>query len=770
MNENRLFEHSRAAWIGKSKGHCHCLEWEENCENVDELAEKYKDSPDVQVTGVLLRTERVLQKLIKRATLHVVGLGFYEFYINGEKIGDRVITPYITDFRKKIIFNEFDVTENIYLGKNSFCFELGAGWFCPDTRFWDWRYYWFGNPRAVMALKLECCDGTVEYITTDSHWKICDSAIVYNSIYDGEKVDGRAVPIGWLENDFDDTTWQNAVEVESPGGRLIPDIYPPLRAVKTLKPVGIKILSDLKTVYDFGENIPGFLRVIVHGKRGEKITLNHAERCHEDGTLDEKSNNRALCEDEYILRGDELEVYEPKFTWHGYQFACVTVSSPDVKLVSVESKLVCSDVETVGSFRCDNPIINDLHTKFVRTQRNCLIGLPIDCHQRDERLAWLGDAHVSAQTAIYNFRMDALYKNWLYDMRLAQNTNNGDMPYIVPRPSKESGTIDWSIAVCLIPLYCYEFYGDVSFFEDTYDTVVRYFNHLLSLSENYLLPPSKYGDWASPLAEHKRGDPACVATIYFYWLAKNLEYMAGVLEKESDRISYGDVKEKIRAACLKKFYNTENHYILPDTQCSNSMALLAGIIPDKDEQAVLNRILRNIQANGNRLTTGILGTKYLIDVLLNYGREDILYTLIMQEEYPSWRNVLAGRSTLAEHWNGGGSGCHCMFGSVDVMFYRMLAGITIDYSKNYELQFNPYVPEDIGYIKASLKTDCGTVSSSWQKDDTGVTFYLRVPDNMNAKFIVNAALRAQTIVHNGVVKESRDFDLSSGEHMVVVTY
>jgi alpha-L-rhamnosidase len=244
---------------------------------------------------------------------------------------------------------------------------------------------------------------------------------------------------------------------------LIPDIYPPLRAVKTLKPVGIKILSDVKTVYDFGENIPGFLRVIVHGKRGEKITLIHAERCHEDGTLDEKSNNRDLCEDEYILRGDELEVYEPKFTWHGYQFACVTVSSPDVKLVSVESKLVCSDVETVGSFRCDNPIINDLHTKFVRTQRNCLIGVPIDCHQRDERLAWLGDAHVSAQTAIYNFRMDAIYKNWLYDMRLAQNTNNGDIPYIVPRPSKESGTIDWSIAVCLIPLYCYEFYGDVSF-------------------------------------------------------------------------------------------------------------------------------------------------------------------------------------------------------------------------------------------------------------------------------------------------------------------
>ena len=160
MESNLGFEHSGSIWIGKSKGNCHCLEWDENCENVDELAEKYKDSPDVQRKSVLLRTERAIKKHIKNATLHVVGLGFYEFYINGNKIGDRAVTPYITDFRKKILFNRFDVTQYIGIGKNAFCFELGAGWFCPDTRFWDWRYYWFGNPRVIMALKLEYCDGT----------------------------------------------------------------------------------------------------------------------------------------------------------------------------------------------------------------------------------------------------------------------------------------------------------------------------------------------------------------------------------------------------------------------------------------------------------------------------------------------------------------------------------------------------------------------------------------------------------------------------------
>ncbi len=703
-----------AAWIGARAG--------EDAANYPWDAARPEEKPFEPIarsSSLLLRKSFRLDRPVERAELSVCGLGLYRFFLNGRPVGDAALAPLRTAFDRRALYDVYDVTGLLRFGENAAACELGNGWFAANPRFCDWRMKWYCNPRLLARLAIRFADGGAMEVCSDGEWRQSDGAVTANCIYNGFAEDGRLRKKGWDDAGYDDSGWAAAAEVAAPCERIEPNPGPPIRVIRTLRPVRF-LRKDSRTLfYDFGENTGGRLRVCVSGRRGATVTLRHAENAGETGALDTRTNRRAENTDTYTLAGEGVEWFEPYFTYHGYQFAEITLSEPDVEVLSVEHLVLHSDVGERGGFTSSSPALNALHAAILRTQRSALMGLPLDCPQRDERLGWLGDAHVTAEVCLCNFDMEAFYRKWLGDIRASQR-ENGLIPIIAPWPHEETSA-DWSSGYSLIVWYLYKFTGDRSWIAEHYEPLKRYAAFLCRASDGYLLPKSRFGDWKSALPDFVRGDPECCNTLYLYVNLANLVRFARALGNAADAAAYQKQCEEMRAVLLERYY--ADGRFGADTQFSLAFALTAGLIPAGDRARVLDRLCGDIRAHGTHLTTGILGTKYVMDALSENGREPLAYELIMQEGYPSWRDLLDGKNTLCEAWDRSGSGNHCMFGSVDTLFYRMLAGISIDRSgeRDRELVIAPYLPETLPSVSAHV----GGTSVVWMQDGDTAQIFIR---------------------------------------------
>jgi alpha-L-rhamnosidase len=727
-----------AKWIGKGAGQ----QPDNEKGYLSSATEQSFPTDTVRHDGhsTLLRKAFKISKEIKSAKVYVCGLGLYELSLNGNKVGNAVLAPAKTLYSEQVLYDTFDVTEYLKTGGNAFGIMLGNGWFNPYKKWWSWRMQWFGSKRAIMQMNLEYTDGSSETISTDKSWKASTGPVTYSCIYDGEEYDANLEQTGWDLPNFDDSKWENVHVVKAPRGKLASHVMQPIRVTQTIKPIKIYNPDDGVYVYDMGQNFAGWSRIKVNGPKGTKITFRYAENIDDDGSLNYRSMNLAGATGSYILNGDGNEEYEPRFVFYGFRYVELTGFPGTPTLENLTGCVVHSDCEPTGTFECGNSLINKIHQTTLWSQRSNMVGYPMDCPQRDERLGWMGDAHVSAEQAMFNFYTPLFFQNWLKGVQSGQDSN-GDLPYISPRPFMEAGTIAWSVAYPLIIWYHYLYYGDEKIIEDHYETIKRYLEFLDSTAQNYILPPDKYGDWLSIAPGWDRGGPAATSTGYYFYISNLLSKMAKILGYETESELYSVHAKKITDAYNKRYFDSAKKQYEDGSQFSNTFPLFLGIVPENQTPAVLENLLNNIQQNHGHLTTGILGSKYIMELLAAENKNEFAYLLTSQKDFPGWGNLVQGRTTFSEHWNQTGSNNHVMFGSVDNWYYRTLAGINIDDQnpgfKNIIIK--PWVHPDVGWAKASLQTMRSKIASSWEYADGFYILDVNIPVNSTATVYVLAS-------------------------------
>jgi len=719
----------------------------------------------------MLRKEFPVGKPVKRARAFVCGLGLFELRLNGRKVGEDVLATPRTDFRKRAMYGTYDITGLLQTGANAVGVMLGNGWFNGQKKFWGWQMQWFGSPRALVQLEIEFADGSRQRVVSDETWRGSWSPITFNCLFDGEHYDARLEQPGWDAPGFADAGWQNVNVVRAPGGKLTPIPHEPSRVVETIRPVAIRQPAPGVFVYDFGVNFTGWVRLAVPaGKAGDVITLRFGEAQHADGSLNNSTNNRALQTDRYTCRGGGAEVFEPRFTYHGFQYVELTGYPGVPDLETLTGCFVRTAVEQTGTFECGHELINKIHRCTVQSQRcNIQMGVPTDDTQRPERQGWAGDAWSYAVEAFYNFGASRVFAKWIADF-YDQQDETGMVGMIVPQAGPEEDLV-WSAAFVMIPWWQYLHYGDRRILEDSYPYLQKYLAYLercgqkdvVALPTDKLLQLLRWqckkedrypaeaergylqiSQWGDHLATNegasgfRKNQPLSIATAFYFHDVSLMARIAEVLGKEADARRYRDLAAKIQAAFHERFFNPGFGYYDVGCQSAQAWPLAFGMVPEQYRETVANYLSSSVNHRQRRLTTGYAGTKWAIQALADAGRHDFIWKRAIATEYPSWGYMLRDpkRTTITENWMGGGSLCHTTLGAaIDEWFYWGLAGIRPDASApGFErIIFQPYLPKDLPWARATVRTPRGEIVSDWKHDGKKATWNIRVPANCTAQ-------------------------------------
>ena len=741
--------------------------------------------------GDLLRHKFVIGENVKAARAHICGLGWYELRINGQKVGDHQLDPGLTDYEKIALYSSFDITGLLQKGENAAGIMLGNGRYAQD---WSGtpgakdrlKIYRNAVPKVILQLEIQLDDGSHLKLVTDETWKVSKGPIVTNDIYDGEVYDARLEKSGWDSFGYDDAPWEKAGLLPPPGGELMSQgTCPPIKINKTIQPLTISNPKANVFVYDFGQNFTGWVRLKVSGQRDTVVTLRFAELLNSDGTLNVIPNRTAKVTDSYILKGEGVEVYEPRFTYHGFRFIEVTGYPGIPNLETVQGIVVHSTVNPVGGFQCSNELINSIHQNILWTQLSNLMSIPTDCPQRNERMGWLGDAQLIVEESIFNFDMAAFYTKWLRDIRESQKKDGSISDVAPPYWQRYPADPPWGTACVVIPWNLYLYYDDERILEENYCLIKGWVDYLSSISSDHLVRFSKYGDWCPPNKFRSLETPGELVSSWCYFHdAVTLSKIALVLGKSADAEKYAKLSQKIEKAFNREFleedyysYNSKvvntllNFDLCPDydkkgyrkrvlyTQTPNVLPLYMEMVPENKKAAVLQNLFENVEiTNDCHLNTGILGTRYILDTLTRYGRPDLAYKVATQTTYPGWGYMIKeGATTLWERWEymaGGGmnSHNHIMFGSVDAWFYRVLAGISLDYAASgfRKVVIKPYIPDDLKYAGGSVDTVRGLISSSWRKEADALVLDVTLPVNSEGNiFLPMRGLPNPVVKENG---------------------
>jgi alpha-L-rhamnosidase len=714
----------------------------------------------IQALAVYLRKEFVLKQKILKATAYICGLGYYELRLNGVKIGDRVLDPAQTDYHKIALYSTYDLTEHLR-PKNALGVILGNGRHI--------KYFGYDYPKLILQIEIEDESGSREKICSNETWKVAYGPLAENGIYTGEKYDARCEEEGWDSPDFDDARWENAVAVQGP--RLASQILQPIRVAQVLKPKKSTNLGPGVFVYDFGQNFSGWVRLQVQGPEGTEIKLRHAELINEDGTLNTSPNQNAEATDIYILKGRGVEVYEPRFTYHGFRYVEVTGFPGEPALDNIEGRFVHTDVAKTGNFSCSNDLINRIHHNVLWGQLSNLMSIPTDCPQRDERHGWLGDSHLSAEEAIFNFDMAAFYTKYLEDITLAQK-EDGSLPDTVPPYLRHLYPADpaWATAFITLAWYLYFYYEDTRILEKYFKPMKKYVEYITKNAEEHIQKKlGKYGDWCPPGSIAPKKTPMeLTSTWYYYHDVLLLSKIAKIINREDDARTYAKRAQEIKDAFNKHFLR-ENQYaairVSPvdrsPNQTSNILPLWLHMVPEEKKEKIMESLLHSIVRDQDyHLNTGIIGTRYLLDVLTENGYEDIAYKLVTQKSYPSWGYMVEeGATTLWERWEkitGGGmnSHNHIMLGSVDAWFYKAIAGISCIEPGWRKVQIKPIVVDDLRFAAATVSTIRGDIRVDWKREDNSFKLAANIPLGTEAEiFLPYLGERARVIETDRVLWE-----------------
>ena len=674
-----------------------------------------------------LRKEFNLEKKVKRARAHVCGLGYHELRVNGRKVGQSVLDPGWTTFDKRVLYVSTDVTDMLRQGANALAVMLGQGW--------------FKSRALLLQLNIEFADGEKLAVISDGTWKAADGPLPADSVYDGETYDARLETKGWDGPGFDDQGWTPAALIMGPGGVLSAQSMPSIQVIDTIVPLKMANPAPGVYIYDLGQNLSGWALLRVSGPAGTRVRMRFAELLYDNGRLNRETLRAARAEDIYILRGEGEETYEPRFTYHGFRYVEVTGYPGVPSLDSLRGRVVHSAVRQTGNFSCSNPLLNQLQRNIVWGQKSNLHSIPTDCCQRDERMGWMGDAHGTAEEALFNFDMAAFYSNFVRDIQDVQD-GQGRITDTVPhiwgsRPSDPA----WGTAYPLIVWYLYRYLGDTRIVEEQYDGLKKYVDYLRTREEDGLVAYSYYGDWVS--VEQTPG--SLVSAFFYLYDIEIVRDLARVLGRTTDVQAYDRLADKVRKKFRERYYDARSGAFAGGSQTANALALFLDIPGEKERGDVFGNLRDNIlYGHDTHLTTGIMGTKFIFDVLTRFGAPDLAYELAGQRTYPSWGYMIEnGATTLWELWQNKtgpsmNSHNHPMFGSVGAWFYKALAGIDqAEGSVGFErVRIAPQVVRDLQYASGSIKTLRGQVSVAWNRTETGLQAEVSIPVNCEAEVVL----------------------------------
>lgn len=583
-------------------------------------------------------------KGLASVTASISAVGLVKGYINGREFDSDVLSPGWTDYRIRIPYYTFDITDKVTEGRNCLVFIVGNGWGAGKIA-WFGKELYSDRPLFWAEIKITYTDGSTESFGSDKTFKVSSGKIVGNDIFDGETWDCRLEDEGAFFAGFDDSAWENAEEAEGRSEKLEPAVAPLTKEQERFEG---KLLSKKgkTSVYDFGCNHAGIVRLkIKSASEGERITVRYGEMLNEDGSVYTENLRTAKCTDVCVCKkGDNF--FRPIFTYHGYRYASVETDG-EGEVEEIYSRAIYTDMEACGSFSCSDELVNKLFENIRRSMKSNFVNIPTDCPQRDERLGWSGDCQIFCKTAMYLADCRQFFRKYLCDVRDAQR-EDGMIDLVAPAVSPDfdgvKGAPAWGDVITVLPYEYYLVYKDKSVVEENLPAGKRWVDYCVASSEDYIRPPIGYGDW---LSVGDATDKSVLGTLYMAYSAKLVSKMCGIAG-DSDARKYSDIYERVKRAFRKRFVGEENA-IESDTQTAYLLAYAFGVMT-ADE--IRSNLLRTIRRRENHLSTGFVGVKFLLPVLSELGETELAYELLTKTDYPSWLYpVMNGATTVWERWN-----------------------------------------------------------------------------------------------------------------------
>ncbi|MEE9432591.1 MAG: family 78 glycoside hydrolase catalytic domain [Melioribacteraceae bacterium] len=745
--------------------------------------DKPKDSHS-KLSARMLRKEFELEKRIKSTTVFISGLGLYELYLNGEKIGNQILAPGLTEYNKTTFYNTFDVTKNLLQGKNVIGVVLGNGRYLAPRIGGNEKTRTYGFPKLICQLEIEYEDGSKKVIASNESWKLTTNGpIRKNNEYDGEFYDARMELDGWSKINFDDKDWMDAELVTKPGAKLISQPNEQIEITEELSPIAVNEIEPGKYIFDMGQNMVGWAELFVNGTRGDVVTLRFSETLNDDGSLFLDNIRTAEVTDTYILKGDEAESWEPSFTYHGFRFVEMIGYPGTPTLASIKGKVVHDALEVTGKFECSNPLINQIYKNAYWGIRGNYRSIPTDCPQRDERQGWLGDRAAASRGESFIFDISKLYNKWNSDIRDAQR-ESGSIPDVAPSywPFYNDNTT-WAGTYLFVSDMLYNQYGDLQTIKTHYPTMQKWIEYMSEFLIDDIMPKDTYGDWCVPPEDVKlihTADPLrttsaeYIGTAYFYYELKMMEKFARLLDKKKDELNYSASAEKIKKAFNKKFFDKQTIQYSNNSHTVNILALIFKLVPPEYEKQIVTNLLQKILGmSNNHIGNGIIGGQWLMRTLTNNGHADVAYNLASQKTYPSWGYMIEqGATTIWELWNGDNgnpamnSGNHVMLlGDLIIWFYENLAAIKTDSDQPAfkHITMKPQVLGDLTFVKASYNSIYGEIKSSWKLDDKNFGWDVTIPANTTATIYVPTLNKEDVLEENKLAQSAEGIEVKGWE-------
>ena len=702
-----------------------------------------------------------VEKKVGRAVVTVTAMGIYNLYVNGKKVGNALFKPGWTSYQYRLQYQTYDIASYLHSGENEISFLCAPGWASGYLGKGNINHTYTDHISLSAVLNITYADGSVLDIVTDPSWDVMTDKVISSEFYHGETQDLGREPklIGKARAD------------RAPDTRLIPDEGGNVTEHERLKPVAFMITPKGERVIDFGQNLAGYVEVRIKGKKGDRVTISHAEVLDKDGNFYMKNLELAKCTDTYVLSGND-DILKPNFSFHGYRYIRLDEYPFDnVDMDAFTSVAIYTDMERTGAFSCGNDKINRLYQNSVWGQRSNFIDVPTDCPQRDERCGWTGDVLAFAKTAAIHYNVHTVIRKWLHDLLLEQKSDGaiyGVVPFVKERGLRVS--TGWGDVITVAPWEMYLAYGDVQLLEECYPAMLKWISYIRnSGDEEYLwLGGNHYGDWLASDAilspEHREGatQTDLIASAY-YARSVELAVKAGrVLQKDTGELEklHENIKKKFREYFIKDGLPTlypkydalsTNRPVKGLTQTSITLVLRFGLYEGENERKkLIDKLVDMINENDGKMNTGFIGTPHILHALSENGRVDVAYDLFLSEKNPSWLfSVDQGATTIWEHWDSikedgsfwndrKNSFNHYSYGCVFDWVYAWVLGIRPDDSEPAYRRFTlaPHPDKRLGYAEGSVRTQNGEVTSSWKYDGDRVTYSFDVPDGTVAEVLL----------------------------------
>lgn len=666
-------------------------------------------------------------------------MGLYNLSIDGNQITEDLLTPGWSDFNKRVYYNTYDITTQLKLSTEHIINIIVADGYYAGYCGWEkGRSYYGRYPALQFQIVIDYENGKREIIKSDESWLSSEGPIREADILMGEVYDATFVQ---LINSYKPVTVLNHIDIEHTwyNGEAV-------RKRFELSAVSIKMIENEKYIVDFGQNLAGFARLKLCNVGKRKITLRFAEVLNEDGTLYTENLRMARARDIYYSSGSEEEIWEPKFTYHGFRYVEITGLNeiPENTLTAIA---INSLPEQTIEFITSDENVNKLYNCILWNQRSNYIDIPTDCPQRDERLGWTGDSVSFFRTAAYNYNVAAFYSKWLIDLFDAQR-EDGALPPIAPLPDLGVGPIHyaaagWADAGIVVPYYLYYYYNDIRVLEKYYTNMKSYINYLENNCTDFILPEHGYGDWLSTEETSK----SFLSTLYFLYDCMLMEKISLVINNHSDSLYFAELYQRIKLSAQRKFF-TEEDKLIEETQTSLILALAFGLIEKEKNLEAVNLLIDNVSSANIHVATGFLGLSFLMPVLSSLGQNETAQKILLQTEFPSWMFMINnGATTLWERWDSYhpekgiydplmNSFNHCSLGCVGEWFYNSLAGLSLDTPGFKCAKIKPFMTNRFEFVKLSYKTPYGFYKCEWNRSGRKYNLNITTPFNAEAEIII----------------------------------